>query len=819
MNDETIAKNDTGFNKLADEIKSTLNYQIKKTFTSFVETADTAFFDLANEAGSNAEQKQYFELMQTLRVDKQNLVRGMITSLDEYLKPVSTTLPDYDIEVDTGDGELSLVSQDAMEEMVLINAISSKADEKFKEATGKLGLRLAYLTEHSAEVFYKDALIPLNFCKSFKEAIGILDITIADKIILYKLFDTEVISNLKSIYDLLNSILIEAEILPNVKLHASNKSTQSVAKKSTYQSEAENSSAGSAESGHEQSAGAGDGGGAGATGTGSQNSAPSNGAAGHQAGYGESAGHSENRSGSTGYYSTAENPQIAGSEGSASRAGSAASSEQKSSGKSIGGYPVERASEIIRDYIGSDSTNSASAEGNSQFYGHNDVLNAFTKMQAVAHGEIQEKSAVVARVDSSEIKQALLSTIASQQGGAITKSVDQVIEKTIDFIKLIFDAIIDDKNISDTIKALLLTLQIPVIKASMLDQNFFISDDHPARLLLDKVSEVGIGITSKKDELYQSIYEVIHKLLAEYSNDINAFVAALESIEVIIAGRAEQAEQKERQAQDGVQKVHARKIVLCELRRSTLGKKLPTILHTLILKFWPTMMFNHFLRNGKENDEWITLVTTLRELIESIQMPKSNEEHAELKINHMAVSIRVERQLNKFQKIKEQKQESVQALRDTYADLLASYVPTAGSELKPETEEQAMKASVASDEEINNALDNVSDDVAVNVSAEITEADPDEPVYQRDQLRLLPDDVKPGTWFRLTMENERVRRLKLSIIIIEEALLVFVDHNGDCVAERTAGQFAEELKNDEAHLIMNHSVFDHAMSSVFETIK
>ncbi|MCK4707036.1 MAG: DUF1631 family protein, partial [Gammaproteobacteria bacterium] len=57
-----------------------------------------------------------------------------------------------------------------------------------------------------------------------------------------------------------------------------------------------------------------------------------------------------------------------------------------------------------------------------------------------------------------------------------------------------------------------------------------------------------------------------------------------------------------------------------------------------------------------------------------------------------------------------------------------------------------------------------------------------------------------------------------SVIIMEEALLVFVDHNGERVIERDAETFAEELKNGTAQIIMHHSVFDHALGSVFSSI-
>lgn len=816
MTAETNDSNDSGFDKIASELRNTLNYQLKELFSSFIEYTDTALFDLANEAGSDAEQKQYFELLQGIRVDKQNINRGLVKAFESYLKPISDISPSEqsDPEEDDDDGELSLVSQDSMEEMVLINSINAKTVERLNDSIGKLALRIEYLGKHTSVIFQRDALAPMSFCKAFKETITILDITTSDKLILYKLFDNEVTSKLNKIYDAANNLLIEADVLPKVKLHQSGKVEKNPSKNnSSYKiddSETDEDMNASVEQGNNS----------GSQGGGSRNRGSSSNNGGIAQGNISKGEQGSVQSENSGYFTTEEN--TGGAQNNASSSQSMGEQEQQAgtnqvaSGKSIGGFPVERASEIISDFIGSNNVSAGSVEGNTQFYGHNDVLTALSQMQSVTHQQVQAESPVVEKIDAAEIKQALLSTIASEQGGAITKQVDQSIEKIIDFIKLIFDAIVDDKNISDTIKALLLTLQIPVIKASMIDQGFFVEDDHPARQLLDKVAEVGMGVTSNKDELYLLINEIVKKLLEEYSQHIDAFVVALESIEKIIAEREEKSKEKEKESQLKSQKIHARKVVLWTLRKSTFGKKLPILVHKLILKLWPTMMFNHYINKGKENDEWITLVTILHELIENIQVPTNNDEYKELKMNHMALAVRVERQLNKYRKVKEYKEEAIAALKSTLNDLLDSYTPVEDVEplVAPENEDPL----TASEEEIIHALDDVKDEILDDESNKEPEVDPDEPVNQRDKLKLLPTDVRPGVWFQIAMENDRIRRLKLSIILIEEALLVFVDHNGDRIAERHAEEFSEELKTGKANLIMGHSVFDSAMSTVFETI-
>ena len=788
----TETNNNVNFNELVSELKNTLNFQLKDLFTSFFNNADTALFELANEASNNEEQKQYFDLLHSIRADKANLSRGLSDALRTYLKPISAISPTAQVEPeDDDDDELSLVSQDTMDELVLINTIAGKTFDNFSESIGKLELRLEFLAEHTPMIFPKNALIPLHFCESFQRCITILDITTAEKLILYKLFDNEVASNLNTLYETLNKLLIEAGVLPKVKLHAQN----------TDHSNLEDGISSSSSSGE---SGAGDGTDSGSAGNASNgtNSASGLNSGGGSGGEGDSTGTASGSGGGSG----SSTPLTASEKNTRAL-------EKKYGSKNIGGYPIGKASEIIQDFIGNKSASAGSIEGNPQFYGHKDVVTALTQMQAVTHTQIQAAPPVIERIDAAAIKQALLSTIASQQGGTITKQVSQVIEKTIDFIKLIFDAIIDDESISDTIKALLLTLQIPVIKASMLDEEFFVNDDHPARELLDKVAELGVGITDHTDPLYSVVNDIIKELLSNYVNDINAFITALEKIKAIINDRTAETEEKEREAQEQVQKEHARKIVLWELRRSTLEKKLPSLVHKLVLKLWPTMMFNHYIKKGKQNDEWIFLVTTLGEIIESVQPPANAKEYKFLQENHETLTDIVDKRLNKSKKAKEHREEVMHDLRETYQHLLDT------DEFDQELSTMpVMDTPIASEDELESAKNSETGEEFTEKQLEESDTQPDEPADLREKLQLLPSDVRPGVWFQVTMENDQIRRLKLSVIIMEEALLVFVDHNGERVIERDAETFAEELKNGTAQIIMHHSVFDHALGSVFSSI-
>ena len=805
MSEAVKNKNATSYDLLVSEINHILDYRLKELFDSFITNTDDILFDLANEAASNDDQRQYFELLQNIRANKSKLNRGIYRSLKEHLVPISenqdTSGFDFEAMLDDSEGELSLVSQDSMEEMVLINSITAKADDKFKDSIGLLALRLEFLGSRAPALFEKNALKPRNFCLSFQKCISILDITVSDKLVLYKLFDKEVAENLNKIYDALNNTLIEAHVLPDIKLHE-HKKKPPVSKKYDHNQFHEMEETHSDETPAQQ--------------------------------YSQAANTDYHRLSNSRNQSRDNQSQMTHTHHENGAAGHSTDSDpaynQESSGEPTaptaplmgaltqnpdqylksnpgnppannayaGGYPVEKATKIINDFIGN-NTQSISAEGNTQYYGHKDVLSALSQMQAVNYDNIQTSEPVVEKVNAAELKHTLLTTIASQTNGTITKQVDGVIDKTIDFIKLIFDAIIDDHSISDTIKALILTLQIPVIKASLINKEFFVDDHHPARQLLEKMAELGLLVNSSTDPLYLDINEIIKNLLNQYDDDLNAFCIALEDIKKLLTQLKLESDNKEREVQEIVQKEHARNIVLKELRKISLGKHLPNKTHKLVLKVWPTIMYNHFLLKGKENDEWVFLATTLHDLVTSVQAPENNSMHSHIRDNCESILNTIESVLKKSSRYKSLISEINQDLQDTYSSILNNF--------KHKTPENDSPSLTNQD---NQETSNSPEGAFIYESV----SDP-----KKDTLKLLPNDVRPGVWFKLKTDSGATRRLKLSVIIIEEALLIFVDHLGKRLVERTAEEFSTELENNEAQIIMTHSVFDHALTSAINTIE
>lgn len=814
------------YDKLIADIHNNVITRLFDLMSKLLNSTQDKLFDMSNEADNNEDQTRYFELMNQIRTLKTTIANSFNENIAEYLVPAVEFEEKRKKAPIDDDSELSLVAQDAMEGILLVKGIGERASAKYREQLSHLEARFEHLALQTPKIFRKDALLPTNFCQAFDDALAD-NFENTNKKLLFSLFDIEVTSKLESLYDSLNNRLIDADVLPQIKL-GKGKQPDSRPPKTPSAPAVENmvddmqqdniagNSAGGTYSG---GAGGADSsiGGAGSANTGNNiagfamTAAP--GGTYNRAGQGtqppqthnENAPQGESQS-SRGDYAGSRGGDHGHSSADGSHGGANAGptdNQNTASGSAeyqhyTAGMAASRVGRVLGNYIGgapitpgiADKSSEQHGEffpaSTSQHFGHQEIIQALSKLQHLPEFDHPEET----RFDGEAIKQAVLAEIAKTSGGAVTKRINQIAEKTIDFIELIFDAIIDDDDISDTIKALLLRLQIPVIKASMSDQEFFIYDTHPARVLLDTIADVGVGITNHEDDMYKHLDKIVSTILDEHEQSTETFQAALDTLNDYIEAQEVISRAREEEAQLQILRGHARTTVLKALRATTSGKALPEAVHPLILKRWPTLMFNHYLTKGKENDEWINMVLTLRHVVESVQPIRSAENLAKLIAEKASLLGQVESYLN----ISSKSKKDVQDILTAYSDTLQAHIDDANY-----TEEEVSFA----EEKISQA-------------EPVEEAPIEEEIINRPEI---PANVMPGMWFQIFMgEDEAPRRCKLSVIIVEDANLMFMTHKGELIAEKSFDEFNEELTNGTSKMIMGHSAFDHAFKSVIDRL-
>jgi len=862
QNNQNVDETPRYYAELVDEIISQLEMYFVAQLDEMFQQTDDYLFKAADEATSTAEQNSLFECMNGVRDNKKNIQQGFVDELSFYLQPMSELdeLPQKKQVKKTE--ELGLVEQNEMDEMVTLTTISSKAAMDHSESINNLIARFKELGKYNDHIFHGEALEPKRFCDAMHEAVSVTDLVDENKLVVYRFFDKTLIKNVGALYDTLNNLLIEQGILPEINFSGA----------APHYEDGGYAEDGLGDDSVGEEAGAPPPnqlppqlppGARRAFGSGMQGYAghtpqapamPAGGAPppmspppmspppGYPPNYQQGAPAYPQGAAPAGGYAPAGPRRAFGSgmqgyaqQGgpSAPPAGMAPAGEQGSpqtgpAGQSYSaGVPVGQVRESIENYVGGSQTD-VSPAGGAGYYSQQQVMTALTDLQAPA-GELSQTPLVF---DANQIKKAVLSSIGESEGGAVTKAVHHVSEKTIDFIKLIFDAIIDEDSITDEIKTLLLSLQIPVIKAAMLDGEFFVDDQHPARQLLDKIAEAGVGVSEHNDPVYIEIEIVVRKLLNDYDDDVVAFTIALDELKELTEEIYRKARETEAKSQKTVKMAHAKSIVLQEIRKITIGKELPEGIRTLVLKVWPSMMFNHFLQSGKANDEWVELLMILQKIIESVQPIHSKQELEELGLSNHDIVEAARSKLANCKKSQSIVKQVIVDLEATYEDLIATteIVEVAPDEAETESEQTSDDAVADVESDDSDAMATAEDEVleldhddALAQAAPEPEIDPleiDPEVVAKEKISKLPSGVAPGAWFIVyNGEDKPVRRLKLAVILVHDASMVFVDHLGNVVIEKDAEIFADEIEKGLSGLIMQHSVFDHALHTALEAIE
>ena len=213
-------------------------------------------------------------------------------------------------------------------------------------------------------------------------------------------------------------------------------------------------------------------------------------------------------------------------------------------------------------------------------------------------------------------------------------TVELIGQKDTDIINLVsamFDYILDDQDLPTAMKALIGRLQIPMLKVALLDDQFFKTEKHPARLLLNSLAKAGVGWDEKapaSDILYKKIEETVFKILTDFTSDMSVFTELLEDFNKFYEeqqARIALIDQRTREAEERRAKAElARSEVQLVLNQKLTGRRLPMAVIRLLQEGWRHVLYLSFLKDGKDAESWRQAVKVIDALIWSMMPVKED---------------------------------------------------------------------------------------------------------------------------------------------------------------------------------------------------
>lgn len=154
-----------------------------------------------------------------------------------------------------------------------------------------------------------------------------------------------------------------------------------------------------------------------------------------------------------------------------------------------------------------------------------DLLQSLTEMQSAA-----------TRAGVSDARD--LHTVVERMASAGEHPLDRL---TGELVAVVFDFLLRDRALPETVKSELARLQIVALKAALLDRSFFARREHPLRALLDEIVRLGSDPTvdaSPEGRFVSGLGDVIDKVLQDFEADLGLFDAAAEQLRALSAEAA-----------------------------------------------------------------------------------------------------------------------------------------------------------------------------------------------------------------------------------------------------------------------------------------
>ena len=478
-----------------------------------------------------------------------------------------------------------------------------------------------------------------------------------------------------------------------------------------------------------------------------------------------------------------------------------------------------------------------------------ELLGALSQLQTQQQSQwVYEASPAVATMRTD------VNAFITQLYQANPKQIGAIENDVINLVNMLFEFILDDRNLAAPLKALIGRLQIPILKVALIDKSFFSKAGHPARRLLNEMATASLGWQEDpnndgepNDPLYKKVHSIVRIILNEFETDVAIFTDALTDFVAFIdreRRRASVLERRTLDAEDGKAKAEAaRSQVAQALEEKLAGKTIPLAVQKILHEAWSNVLFLLCLRKGVDSQDWQSALKTAEELIWSVTVDIDGKTRSQLLaliprlIKHLRDGLEkisfnpfeMTQLLGQLEKLHMQRLQAP-AKQDAEANPAAAKVQT----IKPAADKKsaaqststaaatparAKKASTTKSAPPTNAVAPVVQKTFDTTHSKLVSADDAKAMENIDDSYLaLVSKLTQGSWFELD-DGKQHYRCRLAAIIKATGKYIFVNRSGMKVAEENRDTLAVAMKKGSLRLLDDTMLFDRALESVIGSLR
>jgi len=532
-------------------------------------------FKQADRARSSQHQSEHFAELQRLRQNRADLVprflAGLEASLARLREPAETATSEQGAQDPLQYQRLTLVEDTDLDRDIVLREIGRREAQRGGTPLLLLGQRFGVLAGRPAFDPEHLPIGPYALCRVLRDAGESLDMNLDSQLLLYRVFERQVMERYGELVERLNVLLTHEGVLPGLVYLPYRPRTQG-------QTRGRGAASGSA---------------------GAVSQRPLTGW--H--------GQARPSAWSGALMAGLASRQHAGTEGAAVEGGVSASPD--GSPAATGGEMPEQAvfaalQDMLSDHRGAAGGGAAPTPMPGVILPLDAVVNVLGAMQA-----LPSPPPVPGRprrtVD--DLRQAMLARVRESHGP--DAGLSQEHSDTFELLGMLYREIGREVHEDAPAQHLLEKLQVPVVRAAVQDRSFFVRDQHPARELLNSVAESGATWLADDDgdpQLVLRLEQAVDRVVEEYDGDETVFERANREVQEHHRAQARKAEVSERRQIEAARgrdrletaKRRATETIAARLR----GHKPPQFVQALLNQAWADVLTLTSLRHGEDSDEW-----------------------------------------------------------------------------------------------------------------------------------------------------------------------------------------------------------------------
>lgn len=393
-----------------------------------------------------------------------------------------------------------------------------------------------------------------------------------------------------------------------------------------------------------------------------------------------------------------------------------------------------------------------------------------------------------------------------------------------------FEVMLKDRPYANVVAPLLARMVLPFVRAAVIEPQLFTQPEHPARKLLNTVSEAcedNTGESPQEKELLSQVDATVERLSKEFDQDLDFFGQLEKQLAEKMAPhrkRAEIAEKRAGESQRGQERLEvARKQAETAVTSLTSEREMPDPLEDYLTEQWKHHLSITALRAGTDSEAWekaqkagkpwidlldmadlgeplpMARLASLREITTAVlETSGIHGKDAEALFNNILVALNIWSRENA-----EDVSSAAQSIRDEFVP--AKPTPM----LKAAKEKAAAKAAEAADPA---AAASAGASPAIPA---VTELSPPATEEELNEVRSLT----VGTWLQLPKEPDGTQQLKVSWISGISGLVMLVNRRGARIMAVNPTELIALKRKQSLMVFQRAAPVDQAMEQLFDKLR